>query len=186
MTPRRLGVPGGPARARSPRTWPLVREIVVAGAVAVGCERPSRVEPTLPMLPELCVTQGDVVTSGGRARITEASTRGIVPASSGDAASLELTYLGPSTDRASLASGDVRAQVGLKLRAQDSCNLIYVMWRISPVSEVVVQVKRNVDRTTHATCGADGYTRVRPSHRAAPPAVAVGSSHTILRGDRRR
>ena len=30
-----------------------------------------------------------------------------------------------------------------KLRAEDACNLVYVMWRIEPQSRLVVSVKRN-------------------------------------------
>ena len=37
--------------------------------------------------------------------------------------------------------GELRRQFGLKLRAQDACNLVYVMWRIEPASKLVVSIK---------------------------------------------
>jgi hypothetical protein len=120
----------------------------------------------------LCVTDGDVVPSGDRATVREPATRGYLAGSTGDTATLAFTYRGRSHSVAALASGDTRAQLGVKLRAQDSCNVIYVMWRVEPTSEIVVQVKRNAART-HDECGNAGYTRVRPSFRARPPALGV-------------
>ncbi len=161
---------------------------LVTIAIAIGCGH-DPAAPALPLAPALRLTEGTARPSGGRVAITEPSTRGVVPESSGDAASLELTYLGPSTQTAALASGAERAQLGLKLRAQDSCNVIYVMWRIEPVAEIVVQLKRNRDATTHAACGAGGYARVRPGHRSAPPALVPGTSHTLsaaIEGDELR
>jgi len=77
------------------------------------------------------VTRGHVdVLSDGRARVREPKMRAVVDASDGDAAELRFTYLGASDGDARLASGELRRQVGLKLRAADGCNLLYVMWRI--------------------------------------------------------
>lgn len=147
-------------------------------AIVLGCGR-EPVAPPLPLAPALKLTEGTARPSGGRVTIAEPSVRGVVPSSSGDAAALELVYLGRSETTATLASGAERAQLGLKLRAQDSCNVIYVMWRIEPVSEIVVQLKRNPDATTHDACGAGGYERVRPGHRSPPPALVAGSTHVL-------
>jgi len=150
---------------------------IFAIVIAVGCGR----EPAAPALPRasaLRLTEGTAQPSGGRVAITEPSVRGIVPDSTGDAAALDVVYLGPSAETATLASGVERSQLGLKLRAQDSCNVIYVMWRIEPTSEIVVQLKRNPVRT-HAACGNGGYERIRPGHQSTPPALVPGGSHTL-------
>lgn len=153
-------------------------KLLVALAIAVGCTR-EPAAPVLPIAPSLRLTEGTARPEAGRVAIAEPSTRGIAPASSGDAAALDITYLGTTTETAQLASGAVRAQLGLKLRAQDSCNVIYVMWRIEPVSEIVVQLKRNAQATTHATCGTAGYERVPPGHQSTPPPLVPGSSHVL-------
>ena len=147
--------------------------------VNAGPNEQLAVAPALPLASSLRLTEGRARPSGGRVVITEPSARGIAPASTGDAAALDIAYLGPSTEIVALASGDVRTQLGLKLRAQDSCNVIYVMWRIAPVSEIVVQLKRNPQATTHAVCGAGGYDRVRPGHHSTPPALVPGTSHVL-------
>ncbi|MFN0247674.1 MAG: hypothetical protein ACKV2T_12380 [Kofleriaceae bacterium] len=125
-----------------------------------------------PSSPQLCVTDGDVVPSGERASVREPATRGYLAGSTGEAATLAFTYRGRSHSVVALASGDTRTQLGVKLRAQDSCNVIYVMWRVEPKSEIVVQVKRNAART-HDECGNAGYTRVRPTFRERLPALGV-------------
>jgi hypothetical protein len=152
-------------------------KLLVTIAIAVGCREPTA--PALPLASSLRLTEGTARPSGGRVAITEPSVRGVVPDSTGDAAALDVVYLGPSTETAALASGAVRAQLGLKLRAQDSCNVIYVMWRIEPVSEIVVQLKRNPQATTHAACGSAGYDRIPPGHQSAPPALVPGSAHVL-------
>ena len=83
----------------------------------------------------LCVTNGVVsALAGDRLTIDTASSRAIAQvggeSASDQIAEVHFKYLGPSQDSRPLASGDLRRQIGLKLRAQDSCNLIYAMWRI--------------------------------------------------------
>ena len=72
----------------------------------------------------LCVTHGSL----GSQHITEPTVRAFARNSRGDAASLAFRYLGPTATVRELASGQARHQVGLKLRAQDGCNVVYVMW----------------------------------------------------------
>jgi hypothetical protein len=78
-----------------------------------------------------------------------------------------------------LGPGAVRQQLGLKLRAQDECNLVYVMWRISPESKLVASVKRNPGKHTSAECGNQGYRNIKPQRFIPVPALAVGSSHLL-------
>jgi hypothetical protein len=102
-----------------------------------------------------------------------------------DAASLKFVYLGPTTVQSRLASGDAREQLGLKLRAQDACNLVYVMWRLRPDERLVVSVKRNPGQHSSAECGNRGYRNVKPQAAAPLAAVLPGSAHELgaaLRG----
>lgn len=127
-----------------------------------------------------CVTRGRVHALGdGRARIDEPKVRAVVPRSDGDAAELRFVYLGPSATGAPLASGELRRQIGLKLRAQDGCNLLYVMWRIAPEARIVVSLKRNPGQRTHRQCGARGYTNLRATAGVQPPPITPGSRHVL-------
>jgi hypothetical protein len=99
---------------------------------------------------------------------------------------LRFHYFGPTGDAAPLDDGEVRAQLGLKLRAQDGCNLVYVMWRIAPEAKLVVSVKYNPGMYTHAQCGARGYRNVVPAWARPVPQVTPGATHVLtadLRGD---
>jgi hypothetical protein len=84
-----------------------------------------------------------------------------------------------SADERALASGLLRRQIGLKLRAQDTCNVVYAMWHIEPDSRIAVSVKRNPGKHRHVECGVQGYVTIEPSTAAAAPTVSPGSSHTL-------
>ncbi|MBX3159001.1 MAG: hypothetical protein KF773_23745 [Deltaproteobacteria bacterium] len=124
----------------------------------------------------LCVTKGRAAIGG---RIGDPTVRAVVRGSSGDAASLTFKYLGDSDTTRELASGQARRQLGLKLRAEDGCNLVYVMWRLDPRPALEVSVKRNPGMTTHRQCGAAGYTKVRGETALAVPALEKGGTHTL-------
>ncbi|MFP2908682.1 hypothetical protein ACLESD_27255 [Pyxidicoccus sp. 3LFB2] len=111
--------------------------------------------------------------------------RAVVPGLKGASAELRFTLLGPTLQQVALASGEQRQQVGLKLRALDGCNLVYVMWRIAPKPGVVVNYKRNPGQHTSRECGNGGYTTVRPSRRGPVEAPAPGRPHTPARRARR-
>ena len=87
------------------------------------------------------------------------------------------TYLGPTGNEARLGSGELRRQFGLKLRAQDACNLVYAMWRIEPESKLVVSVKSNPGQQTSSQCGNRGYRNVKPRRSTPVPALRSGDSH---------
>ena len=150
-------------------------------------------EPTAPSLAvspvaadRLCVTKG--AASVG-ATVTEPTMRAVALGSSGDAASLAFVFRGDTATSRELASGESRRQLGLKLRAQDGCNLLYVMWRLDPKPSLSVSLKRNPGQRTHRECGASGYTRMKPSRGlalASVPALTPGASHSLraeLAGD---
>lgn len=125
---------------------------------------------------DLCVTRGAIAEHA----IAEPTVRAFAPDAAGDAAELAFTFRGDAATSRALANGQDRRQLGLKLRAQDGCNVVYVMWRLDPKPKLDVSVKRNPGKRTHEECGADGYTKVRPSRKAAPvPALSEGGSHTL-------
>jgi hypothetical protein len=83
----------------------------------------------------------------------------------------------------------MRSQIGLKLRAEDGCNLLYAMWRIAPKPGVVVSLKRNPGQHRSDDCGNGGYTNLRPKRGARIEAFRVGEHHAIRaeqRGDELR
>lgn len=134
----------------------------------------------------LCVTHGSLGTENGHLRIEDPTVRAVAPAARGDAAALKFTYGGPSEESVLLASGQLRRQLGLKLRAEDGCNLIYVMWRIEPEPGLEVSIKRNPGKHAHAECGAKGYTKVKAKRNRKVPALVAGDTHTLhaeIRGD---
>lgn len=129
---------------------------------------------------DLCVTNGVVSTSpDGRLAIDTPSSRAVLRIASEPAAEIRFRYLGPTAGSKPLASGEMRRQIGLKLRAQDTCNLLYVMWHIEPDSRIAVSVKRNPGQHTHAECGAHGYTNIRPIRGVAMDRILPGESHTL-------
>lgn len=115
---------------------------------------------------------------GQRFEVSDACFRavGSTPAS---ALRLDFTYLGASAQAVPLASGELRQQVGLKLRAQDTCNVVYVMWHIAPAPRIEVSVKQNVGMSEHVQCRDAGYTFVKAEVAHAAPSVAPGSSHRL-------
>lgn len=132
---------------------------------------------------ELCVTNG-VVSAGrdGRLAIETPSARAVVrrmARSPDQAAQIRFRYLGPAATERPLASGTLRRQIGLKLQAEDSCNVVYVMWHIEPDTRLMVSIKRNPSLHSHAQCGAGGYTFVKPQMGADPPPIRVGESNTL-------
>lgn len=129
---------------------------------------------------QLCVTEGRLETlPSGRLAVAESKFRAVAARQGGSAAELRFTYLGSTRQTSALGSGAVREQLGLKLRAQDPCNLVYVMWRIAPESKLVVSLKENPGQHTSAECANRGYHNLKPQHATPVPAPAVGSSHVL-------
>ncbi|MGK4004097.1 hypothetical protein WMF31_15795 [Sorangium sp. So ce1036] len=134
---------------------------------------------------ELCVTSGAIrpVDWWGFA-VDHPMTRAVLTAMTPPAAALRFRYDGPTADSAPLDSGELRRQIGLKLRSQDGCNVVYVMWTIEPSPRLWVTVKQNPGKQAYAECGANGYRNIKP-HRSAPvPALTDGGWH-VLRADLR-
>jgi len=133
---------------------------------------------------DLCVTNGTVsVRSGGRLAIDAPSSRAVLRAGTkhtvDQVAEIRFRYLGPTQSSKPLASGELRRQIGLKLRAEDTCNLIYAMWHIKPDTAIAVSVKRNAGMHTHEQCGAGGYVNVKAQRRIDLPPIRPGGAHTL-------
>jgi hypothetical protein len=129
---------------------------------------------------KLCVTNGVIsALPGGRLAIDTPSSRAVARAGTAPSAEIRFRYLGPSAGSKPLASGELRRQIGLKLRAQDTCNLLYAMWHIEPDSRIAVSVKRNAGKHTHEECGAGGYLNIKPRTSVTLPRIQSGESHTL-------
>jgi len=160
--------------------------IGLAALAAAACGESEAAVPTLAVSPKLavepvaaerlCATHGELHADAGRVHVSDATFRAVAPTSSGDAASLRFTYRGGSPKSRALKSGQMRRQMGLKLRAADGCNLVYVMWRIEPKPGIEIQTKLNPGEHTNAECGTDGYTKVAFVERAAPE---IGDAHAL-------
>lgn len=128
----------------------------------------------------LCVTEGVIKEAEkNRLSVHVPKMRAYVNRWTTQAIEARFTYLGPTAVQAPLASGQIRRQFGLKLRAQDGCNLIYAMWRFEPESKLVVSVKSNPNEHTSAECGNRGYRNIKAERTSPVPLVHAGETHTI-------
>ena len=128
-----------------------------------------------PVHDNLCVTKGAI--AGGK--VSDPTVRAVARGSGGDRASLAFRFRGDSRRVRALASGQERRQLGLKLRAENGCNLVYVMWRLDATPKLEISVKRNPGARTHADCGANGYTKLVAAASHPPPALEPDSTHTL-------
>ena len=124
----------------------------------------------------LCVTRGALLAGG---LVNTPTFRAVAPATAGSDVGVQFVFEGRSSETRALASGGIRRQIGVKLRAMDGCNLVYVMWRLDPRSQIEVSTKINPGSRTHAQCGARGYSKLTASYEARLPALTAGSQHWI-------
>jgi len=150
-------------------------------ALGIACAARAAPDTLMPVQRQtLCVTEGAVGAGAGTAlKVDSAKMRAYVNLATRQIVEAHFTYLGATADSARLGSGAMRRQFGLKLRAQDACNLVYVMWRIEPESKLVVSVKTNPGQTTSAQCGNRGYRNIKPLHASAIPVLKSGDAHTL-------
>jgi len=110
---------------------------------------------------DLKVTRGKVQeTSAGFLTVNGPKERAQLKQGKHQHAVLRFRYKAPSAKVSRLASGGVVRQIGLKLRTKNTCNLLYVMWRIDPNEHIFVILKRNPRKPTHKQCGASGYRTI--------------------------
>lgn len=73
---------------------------------------------------QLNVTDGVVKQAGKRLAIDAPEVRAVLNSGLHRRAEIRFTYLGPTSVNSKLGDAEVRNQFGLKLRAQDICNLV--------------------------------------------------------------
>jgi hypothetical protein len=128
----------------------------------------------------LCVTEGAIEElPGPRLAVSVPKMRAYLNSLTPQAVEADFTYLGATGNEARLGSGELRRQFGLKLRAQDACNLVYAMWRIEPGSKLVVSVKSNPGLHSSAQCGNRGYRNIKPAHGKPVPVLRPGEAHSL-------
>lgn len=112
---------------------------------------------------EVCPTNGKVQSlKDDELEVDSASSRAVMKTPDDTFGQIRFQYLGPTTEDVPFASGTMRRQVGIKLKAADSCNVIYAMWRIEPESDIIVTTKINPGKSKHSECGVKGYKLVEP------------------------
>jgi len=127
---------------------------------------------------ELRVTEGAIEPLlSGKLMITQPKVRAVLSDASARSVELRFRLLGTSMTTAPLSDGEAREQLGLKLLAQDGCNVVYVMWRIAPKSVLAVHVKHNPGQFLSSQCGAKGYRALSP--QLALPQLELGVSHSL-------
>jgi len=127
------------------------------------------------------VTDGKIdKAAGDRLSVSSKEMRAVLKhASPTQKVTINFTYLGPTKDVSHLGNGEVRHQFGIKLKAQDTCNLVYVMWNFD-TQKIAVSVKLNPGQRTHAECLDRGYiNNIKPQVSAPPPALQVDQPHAL-------
>ncbi len=134
-----------------------------------------------------CTTAGKVTPVGTEAlNVDTGGMRGVLAGDSSRSVELAFVFRGESKGAAPLANGELRQQIGVKLRAKDTCNIVYVMWHVAPVPGVAVSVKYNPGLATHVDCADRGYINLKPTSDVAMPEVRLDEPHTLradLAGD---
>lgn len=173
----------------------LLSVLLVAAACCWGAGTPLVYAPasmgSRPLrLSELEVEVGHIEALGqGALALREPCIRALARDAARQSVSLTFSYLGPSLREEPLGSGELRRQIGIKLRARDTCNVIYVMWHMAPVQGVFVSVKSNPGMHTHDQCRDRGYinlptqglsTKVIGTERHTLAAMIVGERLRVL------
>ena len=167
-------------RRRSKLSWVLLVLCTVSLGAASASPGPQLMDVSRS---NLCVTEGAIEELPGRGlSVTVPKMRAYLNAFNPQLVEAQFTYLGSTGNEPRLGSGELRRQFGLKLRAQDACNLVYAMWRIEPESKLVVSIKSNPGEHTSTQCGNRGYRNIKPRRNARVPVLRSGDAH-ILRAE---
>lgn len=128
----------------------------------------------------LCVTSGRIDQLDARTLMVDiGGMRAVVAGDSSRTAELGFTYRGPSSSTALLADGELRRQIGIKLNAKDTCNVVYVMWHVEPTPTIAVSVKYNPGMSRDEECGAGGYHNLIATRSMQPAPIHAGEAHTL-------
>lgn len=127
-----------------------------------------------------CPTAGRVSSPGVETfNVNTSGMRGVVAADASRSVELAFVYRGEIENSTPLANGEMRRQIGLKLRAKDTCNVVYVMWHVSPSSGIAVSVKSNPGLATHVQCGDRGYINLKNDTDVSVPEIEPNEPHTL-------
>jgi hypothetical protein len=133
------------------KTLVLITPLVIQGTALAS-------EPRDTLRSDLRVSLGTISqTKSGYLSVVGPKERAVRTSGKHFKALLRFRYRGPSEKTAPLDSGAVIQQIGLKMRAMDTCNLLYVMWRIKPTEELYIAIKQNPGKSKYDDCGANGY-----------------------------
>jgi len=118
--------------------------------------------------------------AGDRLMVSTKEMRATLKCATQQNVTVKFTYLGPTKEVSRLGNGEVRSQFGIKLRAQDTCNIVYIMWHFSPDQKIAVSVKRNPGQRTHEDCLDNGYiNNIKPRVSALPQPVHPDQPHAL-------
>ena len=152
----------------------------LAPVTALATSSPSQAHDAWLSRSSLCVTEGSLKQAqNSEVSVNVPKMRAYVDHETTDFAELRFTYLGATATQVPLASGANRQQLGLKLRAADACNLVYVMWRIQPTSVLVVSVKRNDGQHSSSECSNHGYHDLHAEFSSPLPPLKPGDTHSL-------
>lgn len=117
---------------------------------------------------------------GKRLKISTKEMRATLKFTTEQSATVKFTYLGRTKEVAYLGRGEVRSEFGIKLRAHDDCNVVYVVWHFAPDQRIAVSIKRNPGKRTHAECLDRGYiSNIKPRISDAPAPVEPNQPHVL-------
>jgi hypothetical protein len=127
------------------------------------------------------VPDGKIVkAAGNRLMVSTKEMRATLKFPTQQDVTVNFSYLGPTAEVSHLGSGEVRSQFGIKLRVQDTCNIVYIMWHFAPDQKIAVSVKRNPGQRTHEECLDRGYiNNMKPRVSAPAPPVRPDEPHSL-------
>jgi hypothetical protein len=173
-----LGLPEAASRFMvRRREGPLRRLAILPMALLLA---PPAIAQGKAQLSDFDVTDGKIEKArGDRLMVSAKEMRATLRSSGPQKVAMHFTYLGPTSEVSHLGSGEVRHQFGIKLKAQDTCNLVYVMWNFD-AQKIAVSVKLNPGQRIHEECLDRGYINdIKPRVKAPPPALHVDEPHSL-------
>lgn len=173
---RDVRLPSRPSTsAGAPRRWLPVLAACLAMSIGGAAAEP---RPTSKS--SICVTTGEMSAEpDGRYLVESGASRAVVRDGDDDYVGIVFEYLGPSEDASAREAGNAHRQLGLKLQAQDSCNVVYVMWPVDGARELVVVSKVNRGQSAHAQCGVKGYEALTPLMSRPVEPIVVGQARRL-------
>src|SRR5262249_39512830 len=146
----------------------------------LGCAAAPRAMLRTLDMAQLRVEAGRVDQGAGHTlELRSAGIRAVAREHAHAAVEMTFVYRGQGRSGEPLASGELRRQIGLKLRALDTCNVVYVMWHVEPSHGIHVSVKSNPSGHDHQSCHDHGYLFLQPTSAPDVVPIAIGERHTL-------